>query len=44
MRLTILRTLVLIDAIATIAAGVVLFVLPAAIPSVASIPLAPDHA
>jgi len=44
MRLTILRTVILINAIATIAAGVVLFVFPAAIPSVVDITLAPDQA
>jgi hypothetical protein len=40
MRLTLLRTLILINAVATLAAGVVLFVLPGAIPSVVGITLA----
>jgi hypothetical protein len=44
MRLTILRTLLLINAVATLAAGVVLFVFPGAIPSVVGIALAPDQA
>ena len=44
MRLTILRTLILINAIATLAAGVVLLVFPGAIPSVVGITLAPDQA
>jgi hypothetical protein len=44
MRLTILRTLILINAVATLAAGVVLFVFPGAIPSVVGITLAPDQA
>ena len=44
MRLTILRTVILINAIATSAASVVLFVFPGAIPSVVSITLAPDQA
>jgi hypothetical protein len=44
MRLTLLRTVILINAIATIAAGVVLFVVPGAIPSVVGITLAPDQA
>jgi hypothetical protein len=44
MRLTILRTLILVNAVATLAAGLVLFVLPGAIPSVVGITLAPDQA
>ncbi|MEO6396643.1 MAG: hypothetical protein ABIO40_12130 [Devosia sp.] len=44
MRLTILRTLILINAIATLAAGIMLFVFPGAIPSVVGIALAPDQA
>lgn len=44
MRLTILRTLILINAVATLAAGIVLFVFPGAIPSVVGIALAPDQA
>jgi hypothetical protein len=44
MRLTLLRTVILINAIATIAAGIVLFVFPGAIPSVVGIALAPDQA
>ena len=44
MRLTFLRTLILSNAIATLAAGVVLFVFPGAIPSVVGITLAPDQA
>jgi hypothetical protein len=44
MRLTILRTVILINAVATLAAGVVLFVFPGAIPSVVGIVLAPDLA
>lgn len=44
MRLTLLRTVILINAVATLAAGVVLFVFPGAIPSVVGIALAPDQA
>lgn len=43
MHLTLLRTLILINAVATLAAGVVLFVFPGAIPSVVGIALAPDQ-
>lgn len=44
MRLTVLRILILINAVATLAAGVVLFVFPGAIPSAVGIALAPDQA